>query len=1008
RGLDRVYGKLGRWKELASNLELQIELAATPRQKIALLERAAALHGEEFLDHAKAADCLDRLLAIDPEHSGALARAVRHARALERWEKLSELHDLQIKTTESPWQKVPLLLERARVLAGPLDSAERASAVYEAVLEIDPAQPEALEALAKLRESTGDAERAVKAIEALAQTAQDPESRAEQWIRAAKLLEARGDRDGAIERYKRALDANPKDAVAAARLRDAYTARGDVAATIQLLEREIEQTEGNLARGALLGQLCARYREGLRDDKRAEECAKRALALDPTNISALTVLGDVAFDDGRFLEASKYYEALAERKDAVDRSVLGPVLIRYAEALSHAGSSEKAVQPMEMLLRLSPEDPAAVRRAAEIIFRHGSPARAAELYADLAERFSAELSQSERAQALYRLGEARRAAGLHADAIAPLEEAADLDPASPLPLVALAKAHEAQEAWAEAIKIKLRHLDLANGDERVQLLLDVAELSGTKLGDRTQAAKSLVAALDERPDDRRLLTKLMQLYSEEKDWSKLVEVVLRLADFVDDPKQRVKYLHTAAIVTARQIGDTERALEFYEQVLELEPTFDKAIAESAELWRKRGDHAAVERLLRRKLELATRANDQAEMIASFDELGELYEKNLGWTDQAIDAFEAARTLDPTNAARGDRLRALYATEPERYLDKAVQSELEILRADPYRAEPYRAMRRLYTEAKRADEAWCLCQALTVIGLAEPDEERFFKRLRSDTAAPAQSALDDEAWLAHVMHPEADPLLTSVFALIEPAVVARRSAGLAELGYDEGWLVNVEEHAAPVCQSLYYAGGVLGIAVPPCFENPNDPGGVSFLFAQEPSLVLGVTALRPDVPLRVAAFIAAHKLAYLRPGMYVRHLLASGTALKAWLFAAIKLTSPTFPVAPELEGAVNEAVSALDSLVQGQARDHLTRVVAKLLTSGAALDLKRWVAAVDLTADRAGFLVSHDLMTALEVIRASEEGVSALPIEDRVKELVSYSVSPDYLELRRRLVITVDS
>ncbi len=38
----------------------------------------------------------------------------------------------------------------------------------------------------------------------------------------------------------------------------------------------------------------------------------------------------------------------------------------------------------------------------------------------------------------------------------------------------------------------------------------------------------------------------MQLYSEEKDWAKLVEVVLRLADFVEDPKQRAKYMHTAA------------------------------------------------------------------------------------------------------------------------------------------------------------------------------------------------------------------------------------------------------------------------------------------------------------------------------------------------------------------------------------------------------------------------------------------------------------------------------
>ncbi len=57
-----------------------------------------------------------------------------------------------------------------------------------------------------------------------------------------------------------------------------------------------------------------------------------------------------------------------------------------------------------------------------------------------------------------------------------------------------------------------------------------------------------MAALDERPDDRKILAKLMQLYSEEKDWSKLVEVVVKLASKVEDKKQKAKYLHTAAIL----------------------------------------------------------------------------------------------------------------------------------------------------------------------------------------------------------------------------------------------------------------------------------------------------------------------------------------------------------------------------------------------------------------------------------------------------------------------------
>ncbi|HOU94112.1 MAG TPA: hypothetical protein PLU22_23840, partial [Polyangiaceae bacterium] len=136
--------------------------------------------------------------------------------------------------------------------------------------------------------------------------------------------------------------------------------------------------------------------------------------------------------------------------------------------------------------------------------------------------------------------------------------------------------------------------------------------------------------------------------------------------------------------------------------------------------------------------------------------------------------------------------------------------------------------------------------------------------------------------------------------------------------------------------------------------------------------------------------------------------ATGTGLKAWLFAAIKLISPQFPVAPELEGPVRDALTALEAGIQGQARDHLARIVAQLIQSGGALDLKRWVNGVDLTADRVGLLVAHDLETSVEIVRASDDSASAVPREERQKQLVLYSISEPFFELRRHLGVAVDS
>lgn len=1008
RGLDRVYSKLGRFQDLLENLRAQIEAAATPRQKVTLWERIAALYEEEFLDPKEAAEAFESVLKLDPSSENAMTALVRLYRGQERWEDVAGIYERHLKlVTETP-RRLALLLARAKVLAEQIGSPDRAIAVYEQALEIDAHHPVAMETLAKLRESSGDSGAAVAAIEALAAKATTPEARAEQWVRAAKLLESRGDKDGAIARFQKALDANPKDASASQALRAAFAARGDHNAAVQLIERELSQTEGELAKAKLSGQLARLLRDGVRDDKRAEEAGRRALAFDPTNLDALVVLGDIAFEAKRALEAAKHYEGVVGRADTLERTEAIRVLVHYVDALSQTGSTEKALAPMDTLLRIAPDDQGALERVALVTFENGSPKRAAELFRDLLARFGERLTETQRGQAQYRLGEALRQTGNVAEAKQPLEEASDADPSNALPLIALSKIYESEEKWHEVIKVKTRHLDVATGDQRVELLIEIGDICGEKLNDRAGATKSFVAALEDRPDDRKLLTKLMQLYSEEKDWNKLVEVVLRLADFVDDPKQKVKYLHTAAIVTARQVGDVDRALDFYEQVLKLEPRFDKALNEAVELERERSNWEGVERVLKRRLDAATEADDRAAMLDSFQQLGNLYEKNLGLMDQAIDAFEAAQTLEPENKERSEHLGGLYATDPEKYLDKAVASQALLLRQNPFRPESYKALRRLYTETKQADASWCLCQTLSVLNLAEPDEERFYKRMKSDTAAPAQATLGDEEWLVQLMHPDADALLSSVFALIEPAVIARRSQTAQELGYDTSYLVDVTQHPAPVCQSLYYAAGVLGMQVPPAFENPNDPGGLSFLFTHEPALVLGQTALRADVPLQPAGFIAGQQLTYLRPGLYLRHLLASGTVLKAWLFAAIKLTSPQFPVSPELEGAVAEAMQALEAGVTGQARDHLTRVVAKLLTSGAALDLKRWVRGVDLTADRVGFLLSHDLETATQIIKASDESTSSVSTDERLKELVLFSVSSQYFALRQQLGIAVDS
>ncbi len=1005
RGLDEIYSKTEQFNELLENLQAQIRISATPRQKITLLERIAGIEEEEFLNPGEAAIALESVLLIDPEHDASMTSLARYYRNLDNWDELADLLDSHAALVQEPERRIAMLIELGEVTAERLADEDRAITAYEKVVGLEASHDDALEALARLRESAGNASAALNAIEALAEKAGTPALKAEQYLRAAKLLESRGDSNGAIKQFKRAMDANPEDANIASALRQAYSRSGDANAAIELLDREIERTDGDAAKATLAAEMAELYRDQMNDPEGANNAAGRALDFDPTNIDALIILGDLSYDGNRFIEAAAKYERLTKRLDALDDAVALHALKRYIDSLRRGGSVEKALGAIGRLQKLAPDDPEVLLSLATITFEHGDSHAAVDAYRSLLDRFGDTLASSDKADATYGLGESLRKTAQLEECINVLEDAADLNPSSSLPLIALESAYEGLGHWEKVADTKTRHLDLADGDTRVSLLIAIASIAAEKLDDRPRAAKNLVAAVEARPDDRKLLTRLMQLYSDDKDWKRLVDVVLKLADFVDDDAQKAKYLQTAALVTAREMGDVDQALEYYDRAMELDPNLVKALTEALELMRKKGDFNGCEKLLRKKIKATSKTKQTDQLLAALLALGKLFRKDMEQPGDAIDAYEAAQVLDPDNKERAEILAELYTTDPEKHLNKAVAAQMALLDRDPFRVESYKLMRRLYTETKQADAAWCLCQALYVLKLAEPDEETFFNRVRSEDPAYAKASISDDDWLELLRHPDADPLVTSIFALIESSVFAVRGKPLRELGYDPHFAIDLEHHPYSLSPTLHYASGVMGMQAPLSFENANDTAAMRFLDSNPPAIVLGTGAANTTLGPQAAAFHTARHLSYYRPGIYVCQLIESSLGLKSWMYAAIKMIAPQFPVAPELEGPVGDGIKALEQHMSPKSKDQLARIVSQLVRGSGALDVKKWLAGVDLTADRVGFLLCHDLETAIEQIRDSADSTS-VDNKRRLKELVMFAISPNYFELRARLQIAV--
>lgn len=1004
KGLERIYARAGKFTELLGNLEAQLAVAATPRQKIALLERMGQIQLEEFVNYEEALKAFSTVIETEPGHEAANTALARIYRHLQRFDELAKTLERHALGSEDEDRKIALLLQAAKVLMVDVGAPERAIAMVERVTALQPEHTEALELVARLQAQTGDAGKALEATERLADAEKDPEKKADLYVRAGGILEDRGDRDGAIARYKRALDAHPTHARAAAALRNVYASRGDAHGAAELLLREIEMAEGDTTKAKLYADLGELRRDRLEDPTKAREAFEKALELDPTCTPAARGLGDMAYDREDWATAAKFYEPLLARTSEMAVEVARAVGLRAGDAFRKLGDYDKAQRAYLNAKAFAPEDREVLERVAEVTFESGEADEAAELYRGIVEQFGADLAFGEKGRVLWHFGESLRRADELGEAEKVLSEAAELLTDDPRPLTSLRQLYESKGDWEKVVRTMRRRMEAADDEERFTLLVSTGDVLMQKLGDKPSASKSYVAALEIKGDDRNLLTKLMGVYSENKDWSRLVEVILRIAELVDDPRQLAKYYTTAAAICHHELNRLDEAADYYEQALEHDPGSAKSFEGLVSALTSQKDWERLEQVYRARIKRAG-DGDPKELANLWDQLGELLLHRLEKKGDATEALEEAQKLDAGNRRRAEQLADIYSAEPKRFYQKAVKVHGDLLALNPYRIESYQALRKLYTDVKRPDESWCVCQALTVLKSAEPDEESFFKKHRRREPAAATEVMTGELWAKHVTHPEQDALLTDIFALITPAALATRSQPLSGFGLDPAKKRNAEKDEADMARTLHYAAGVMGIALPDVYYRKDDPGGLSFVFSNPPAVGLGKGALAGG-PGQALAFVGGRHLSYLRPGHYMRMLVPTGSGLRAWLLAAIKSAVGQFPVPKELAGSVDEHLAAFKKHLTAPQQETLRSLVQRLLSAAPELDLKKWVAMVDLTADRAGFILANDLEIATAVVRASPDEAAGVPQKERLKELHLYAVSEDYLALRHKLGIAI--
>jgi hypothetical protein len=294
--------------------------------------------------------------------------------------------------------------------------------------------------------------------------------------------------------------------------------------------------------------------------------------------------------------------------------------------------------------------------------------------------------------------------------------------------------------------------------------------------------------------------------------------------------------------------------------------------------------------------------------------------------------------------------------------------------------------------------------------ADQEENQFFEDYRPKGMPAVRGRLDNEQWARNLFHEEESLYIGKIFEMIAAAALKAKIKDLEAKKQlpvlDARFRQDPATSTVTLARTFGWAAQVLGLpSCPLLYVRSDVPGALVAVANEPPASVAGQTVLT-GFSTQDLLFIVGKHLAMYRGEHYIKTLFSTQTELTVLLFAAIKMVAPEAPSPPDIEKQIIGTIQQLRQYIQPVHIEGLRMVVKKFLADGGKVNVKRWVQTVDITANRAGLLLCGDLEIAKKIIAAEPQAPGDLTAQEKLKELLQFSVSEQYHTLRAQLGITI--
>jgi tetratricopeptide (TPR) repeat protein len=464
--------------------------------------------------------------------------------------------------------------------------------------------------------------------------------------------------------------ASPDAAQALDDARKLLRERGELETVARLFDVEIRAAQSDARRADLLLAKGLLYAEDLLNEESAVECFHRVLELRPDDENAQEVLAHIGLVRENWQKIVTKY--LDEARASTDRQLTTSLYVSAAETYArYRPDADEVELYLREALDVEPRNRRAASHLERLLRKRESWAELRDL---LAQRVDAAATKEERVHALLAIADLART---HLEdpelAVDCMKKVVAQDPGHPRALSLLVDLYQAQENWSGLVMLytgalKARRRSIVREPE-TGMLLQIAMLHWKHLDNPDAAEEYFRRVRKTEPGHPAALEFYREYYAQRNEAPRLLQVMrqaLKSPRVADDAARKKDLSIEIAELAETQLGNPEKAIEAWKAILRTEPDNQDARAALARLYRRTEKWNALLDLVRDEVERLA-AIDGAARIERLLEVVEIYRDRLRLDVMVINAYNSILEIDPGYVPALEALAQKYQ-ELGRYSD----------------------------------------------------------------------------------------------------------------------------------------------------------------------------------------------------------------------------------------------------------------------------------------------------------------------------------------------------